>query len=69
MADLNGDGFVTQSELFAYVDENVYRITAHRQNPQFLPAKTEAASGLALMKVSAENAARVTDLLKYWPGR
>ncbi len=64
-ADFNGDGFVTQQELFAYVDRNVSRM-AGRQNPQLLPAIAESAPGLALLNVTGENRRRTIDLSTYW---
>jgi uncharacterized caspase-like protein len=63
--DFNGDGFVTQQELFAYVDENVYRMNYH-QIPQLLPPVDGSASGLALLNVTAENRGRMVDLSSHW---
>ncbi|MBX3531859.1 MAG: caspase family protein [Rhizobiaceae bacterium] len=63
--DFNGDGFVTQQELFAYVDENVYRMNYH-QVPQLLPPIDGSAPGLALLNVTDQNRARMVDLSGHW---
>lgn len=63
--DFNGDGFVTQQELFAYVDENVYRMNYH-QVPQLLPPIDSSAPGLALLNVTDQNRVRMVDLSGHW---
>jgi Caspase domain len=46
--DLNGDGQVTQAELFADVAAQVYEIVGPAQEPQFFPALDDASPSLAL---------------------
>lgn len=64
-ADFNADGFVAQQELFAYVDQNVSRMTA-RQNPHLLPSIADSAPGLALINVAGDARDRIVDLSSYW---
>lgn len=59
-ADVNGDGFVTQKELFAFLDLETAEFlqtqsqSAYRQNPQFFPEIGDSAADLALFRVSGE---------------
>ncbi len=61
-ADVNGDGFVTQKELFAFLDLETAEFlqtqsqSAYRQNPQFFPEIGNSAADLALFRVSGEPA-------------
>jgi len=64
-ADFNGDGFVTQRELFAYADQHVFRISRGRQNPLFLPSLGDSGSGLVLFTPPAQSAK--IDLTQFWP--
>ncbi len=52
-ADLNGDGFVTQRELFAKTRADLFAMVRFRQSPQYLPTVDEAEPSLALFKVPA----------------
>lgn len=63
-ADLNRDGFITQRELFVFMDENVFRITGGRQNVQVYPATDDSSAGLALL--SAASASGSSDLTSFW---
>lgn len=63
-ADLNGDGYVTQRELFAFSDENVFHMSASEQNPQFYPTIPTSSPGLVLLQV--ERPAEQADLKRHW---
>lgn len=52
-ADYNGDGYVTQRELFTYVSRQVLNIAGLTQTPQFLPALGVDASDMPLFKLPA----------------
>ncbi len=63
-ADLNGDGYLTQRELFAYGDQNIFHISAGRQNAQFYPTLPTSSPGLVL--VSVPHTAKPVDLETFW---
>lgn len=63
-ADLNGDGYVTQRELFAFSDENVFHMSASEQNPQFYPTIPTSSPGLVLLQV--ERPAEQAHLKRHW---
>lgn len=63
-ADLNGDGYITQRELFAYGDQNVFHMSAGRQNPQFYPAIEASSPGLVLLHSAKQDVAG--DLTAHW---
>lgn len=63
-ADLNNDGYVTQRELFAYGDQNVFHMSAGRQNPQFYPMIEASSPGLALLHSAKGEPA--DDLAVHW---
>lgn len=63
-ADLNADGYVTQRELFAFGDENVFHMSASRQNPQFYPTLPTSSPGLVLLQV--QRPAERADLKRHW---
>jgi uncharacterized caspase-like protein len=65
-ADLNSDGFITQRELYAYVDENIYRLKGRGGRPQLFPTTADSASGLALVQVPKGGADGIVDLSRYW---
>ena len=52
-ADYNGDGYVTQRELFTYVSRQVLNIAGLRQTPQSLPALGIDASDMPLFRLAA----------------
>ncbi|HHZ08984.1 MAG TPA: caspase family protein, partial [Rhizobiales bacterium] len=51
-ADYNGDGYVTQRELFVYVDRQVLNIAGLEQTPQFLPALGVDAGDMPLFRLA-----------------
>lgn len=63
-ADLNGDGYVTQRELFAFGDENIFHMSASKQNPQFYPTLPTSNPGLVLLQL--HRPAVQADLKRYW---
>lgn len=63
-ADLNGDGYVTQRELFAFGDENIFHMSASKQNPQFYPTLPTSNPGLVLLQL--HRPATQADLKRYW---
>lgn len=65
-ADLNGDGYVSQRELFAFLDQHIFHMSAGRQNPEFLPALTQSGVGLALARVPQGGDTDVSDLRAQW---
>jgi len=60
-ADYNGDGFVTQRELFHHVAQYVFRDEPYRQTPEFLPVFADMGAGNGRME-TASNIAGATDL-------
>jgi uncharacterized caspase-like protein len=63
-ADLNGDGYLTQAELFAFGDQNIFHMSGGRQNPQFYPTLPNSSPGLVLVSVRPQDAA--ADLARHW---
>jgi uncharacterized caspase-like protein len=63
-ADLNRDGYITQRELFAFGDENVFHMSAGRQNPTFYPSVANSSAGLVLLSVGGP--AVESTLSRYW---
>jgi uncharacterized caspase-like protein len=55
-ADVNGDGFVTQKELFGYLQTETFSFVQFEQTPQFIPAVKEASTSLALFRASEKRA-------------
>ena len=53
LGDANGDGYVTQRELFTYVSRQVLNIAGLQQSPQFLPALGTDASDMPLFRLAA----------------
>jgi uncharacterized caspase-like protein len=51
--DRNGDGFVTQRELFAVTRADLFSMVRFKQTPQFVPDVEDAAGSLALFKTAA----------------
>jgi uncharacterized caspase-like protein len=49
-ADYNGDGFVSQRELFAITEADLFSKVRFRQTPQYVPAVAEAGGSLALFR-------------------
>jgi hypothetical protein len=67
-ADLNGDGFVTQRELYSKISLEVLRLAGEHQTPQFLPAVHKATHDLALFHVPADIAERRKKIVESpWP--
>jgi hypothetical protein len=62
--DLNRDGYITQRELFAFGDENVFHMSAGRQNPTFYPSVADSSAGLVLLSVTGQ--AVESTLSRYW---
>jgi hypothetical protein len=58
LADLNGDGFVTQRELYLHVAAEVFKIAGLKQTPQFLPTLAGEATDLPLFRLPADIAER-----------
>ncbi|MCO5082249.1 MAG: caspase family protein [Rhizobiaceae bacterium] len=75
-ADYNGDGFITQRELYHHVADGVFQGAGLQQNPQFLPvlngeAKdgSDRATDMALFRLPVDVATRVKAALEVpYPG-
>ncbi|MBO6718063.1 MAG: caspase family protein [Rhizobiaceae bacterium] len=50
-ADINSDGFVTQKELFGYLQTETFEFVKFEQTPQFFPDVPDASASLALFRV------------------
>lgn len=62
-ADLNGDGFVTQRELYAKMSVDVLQLTnGAKQTPQFSPEVRAATNDLALFQLPPDIADRVEQI-------
>ena len=68
-ADLNGDGFVTQRELYAKMSLDVHNlVSGRRQTPQFSPEVRSATNDLALFKLPQDVAKRASTIAsRPWP--
>lgn len=67
-ADFNGDGFVSQSEIFAFVRAKTLEGAGVAQTPQFLPPPQDATASLALFELPADVAERSERIAKIaWP--
>ncbi len=64
LADLNGDGFLTQRELFGYGGQNIYAISDARQNPQFSPSIEKSSAELVLLTLPPGG--KENTLAQYW---
>ncbi|MGB6117715.1 MAG: caspase family protein, partial [Mesorhizobium sp.] len=63
-ADLNGDGYLTQRELFAFGRQNMFNMTNGRQDPQFFPALDKSSAELVLLQVKPDTGEN--PLTDYW---
>jgi uncharacterized caspase-like protein len=74
-ADYNGDGFISQRELFHFVSRFVFDKVGTRQNPSFLPdlasdqRDLDAATDIPLFQLPADIVTRTAAALaEPWPG-
>jgi uncharacterized caspase-like protein len=54
--DINGDGFVSQKELFGYLQAQTFSYVRFDQTPQFFPDIPDASSSLALFSIGKRSA-------------
>lgn len=68
-ADLNGDGFITQQELYAHLSlEIALFLDGRKQTPQFSPAIGKAANDLALFRLPVDLSQRKATIAERpWP--